>query len=804
MPSYRSVPAASRVAMTARDVSHQLDLPSEHWLDQHPDEAHQTMSNLISYNDAPTTGIMSWGGGPGWHPMDFPHVKGHVVASFLTARGLINKRKMNMVMSNHPHWFDSPYSLTQMQQQELLSNAKDQQLVGKRASHAAFIHVTRLPRFLVEHCWETRGPWSVCGLRDALSPPCTLFAPWFPCAGEQTAAAGLADAQPNDPIQQQTAQEQEPQQHDAQQLGEQQPRHQQMDGQPQAAQHRQPQLQHEQQHETQPLEDQRQDDEHEEDECVEDAHQEDTLAGQTEGLTSGSGMPWCPSTAYASMQSSLGSFNIPTPVENRILSRYALTNDQVNEWPVLKKQLSVLLAQFTTDIVPGRGKPASRQSTMLKNEAAIKMFLGHVREQNANRSSSSNSNSTELRLECLLDGSMLQAWTLNCLGPRRVAHNTMRGYLSNISQVLRAMQSMNLEHMRSEKVQKLIEDLSSVQRQIGARAGQQGAQVRLAKARLMSHALASPDAWQLAAQPSSLRHALVLLYTQEMADQCLAVYDIVPRHLWKLWAGETPCDNRTHNIRALGRQIVTCWWRAVQVGLDLPPLRASMVMSLHMPHSYPRCPEEGCSIPGCKGNQVVLSSSGAIEFLLNHHKSVAFAQQVHGGPICPSPPKDSTTYKLTLALVECVLPMAYADMAGVPESVPLPMLPDLHSGAKHLSYQPNFKSMSKSQYTMSWKDACLGRNSVMVQVADNADPLGSLELVPMPFMEEALCGFSPCRSWRKPFVASAHAVHGGSPLWLQPMPFMEEALCGFRLPPHLCHQHGGAPGRHGAAHEQDP
>eukprot|EP00955_Chlamydomonas_euryale_P052066 355048-Chlamydomonas_euryale.AAC.3 len=149
-----------------------------------------------------------------------------------------------------------------------------------------------------------------------------------------------------------------------------------------------------------------------------------------------------------------------------------------------------------------------------------------------------------------------------------------------------------------------------------------------------------------------------------------------------------------------------------------------------MPHTYP-CPEEGCSISGCK--RVVVSSTGDVGLVINHHKSMASLQQMHGGPICPSPPHGSTTHKLTLALVEHVLPMAYADMQGVPESNPLPMLPDLYSGARHLSYRPRFKGMRN--YTEAWKDACLGMSSVMVEVGDISDPLDSLHMVPTQFMQ---------------------------------------------------------------------
>jgi hypothetical protein len=107
--------------------------------------------------------------------------------------------------------------------------------------------------------------------------------------------------------------------------------------------------------------------------------------------------------------------------------------------------------------------------------------------------------------------------------------------------------------------------------------------------------------------------------------------------------------------------LVTSWWRVMQVGVDIPPLRASMVCSLDMPHHL-GCQDPTCHIPECQGNQVEVDEQGRVSFSLVHHKTSHWQQDLLGGPICPSPPPDSITARLTKVVVEQALPLLYSSM----------------------------------------------------------------------------------------------------------------------------------------------
>jgi len=77
-----------------------------------------------------------------------------------------------------------------------------------------------------------------------------------------------------------------------------------------------------------------------------------------------------------------------------------------------------------------------------------------------------------------------------------------------------------------------------------------------------------------------------------------------------------------------------------------------------------------------------------------HHKGSMAVQGLLCGTICPSPPKGSLTEKLTTLLVSHVVPWTYACMQGVPESGPLPMLPNLWGVDGDEDYNPIPHTMS--------------------------------------------------------------------------------------------------------------
>jgi hypothetical protein len=407
--------------------------------------------------------------------------------------------------------------------------------------------------------------------------------------------------------------------------------------------------------------------------------------------------------------------------------RIGLTSENLLEderLHVLGQQLSSLEDHFQVELNPIRHSSALEVKSLRKLMSNLMFFLGYVLNTYPTVSSP--------RLEHCLNALFILNFIKYLFGSRGATFTTVRDYLTSFLQLLDALSSLGLPHCRGDKARALVSSLRALRKQICQKGRQVGSHTRMARALETREVLESGSYDALSNLCGPLRFGLLIEYAASLAESWLAVYECVPIHVWHSCMGRQE-TLRHYNLFVLSRQLLVCWWRVVQGGVDLPPLRSSMILSLCLPHKV-TCSHSTCSIPGCSGNQVVLSPPGKVVFKIVHHKSSKHQGAFMGGPICPSPPAHSLTTRLTLALANSVLPYLYSLM-GDTGPVVMPVLPDVWTGVQadsQLSYRP----MSDTQYSKLWKEA-LGVHSCKPASEGSSsagdDVLSSLELTPCAF-----------------------------------------------------------------------
>ena len=255
-------------------------------------------------------------------------------------------------------------------------------------------------------------------------------------------------------------------------------------------------------------------------------------------------------------------------------------------------------------------------------------------------------------------------------------------------------------------MQRLISEVEAVRSQLSKKQQHVKGHKQMRQSKTIMAALASQDQDRLALIPGPLKYGLLIEFSTNMAEQWLEVFRRVPSNVWTRFSGRFE-TTKQDTLVTLTIQMVACWWRLVQVGVDGPPWRASMTFTLAMPNKY-SCPHPTCSTPGCIGNQVELEETGDfLNITWEHHKSISSQTGVGSGPICQYPPKTSMTAKFTVILVETVLPHLYSVMGeSVPDSEPLPMPPNVWS--TNPSGQLQFKRFQPDTYGKIFKAVCLG------------------------------------------------------------------------------------------------
>jgi hypothetical protein len=187
------------------------------------------------------------------------------------------------------------------------------------------------------------------------------------------------------------------------------------------------------------------------------------------------------------------------------------------------------------------------------------------------------------------------------------------------------------------------------------------------------------------------------------------------------------------HVDTAAKGLLTSFWHLLLIGVDMPPVRASMLTSLHLQKKgQHNCQHPNCAIMGCQGNQVqVDKASGKVTFVWVHHKSSFAADGILAGPICPSPPKGSLTETITNLVVTKALPYIYSKLVQVPKHAPLPMLPNVWT---HGNGQPKnkFRVMTLNSLSIIWAKLLTSKAFVPLPTSLTADR-GQLDMVAHPF-----------------------------------------------------------------------
>lgn len=469
-------------------------------------------------------------------------------------------------------------------------------------------------------------------------------------------------------------------------------------------------------------------------------------AGDYEGS-----MPWNPQLAATQLASGrIGAFSLPKPSMKVFpRRRIGVTTDLMqNTCHKLREQLNALEMHFLPDINAARERPAFKTKTWTNFTSVIRVFLGWAHNQAATGNEASTSSNTandgvvaqDLCLELVLSPRRVREFLLEFLGPRRVALVTMVNYVSCILQLFKALKGLNMPHAHGPLMEQLVAELKAVNTQLQHKCSQVASSRRMLKAEVMSEALAANDMKTLSTLPGPLKYGLLIEFTEDISEQWLCMYARIPS---TAWTGEQQLNpTEQHNLIVVAVQLVVCWWRSVQIGTDIPPLRPCVVWGLMMPHSYP-CTEPSCSMPRgeCFGNHVKMAGSATV-FYTPHHKTEAHVETAIGGTMKPTPPEGSLTNRLTTALVRHALPLIYSKVPNTPEAVPLPMLPDIFVGREGsmpitTGFGKDGPVFNSSSYGQRFQEHCVGKKTYLPKAESNI--LSTLRLVECPCPTGSFC-----------------------------------------------------------------
>lgn len=320
----------------------------------------------------------------------------------------------------------------------------------------------------------------------------------------------------------------------------------------------------------------------------------------------------------------IGNFNLPRRSQAPKRTRQnALLSDMEEVWPKLSSQLMTLVHQLQMDINAERETHAATYRTCQKLTATMKTYMVFLHKEK---------HVVDIGLEYILAGPYIKDWIVHCVGVRGISFTTMSDYLCAITTTIHGLRSMKIPIMGTSAVDKLLSDLQAVKRQINRKAKAQKNHDLMDYGIYMQRALNRRDPAELEKLPGSLKYGLSIEWATKMAEMWLQVrgrvfvrvgvevtkakvnymttnkmffylYQVSDKVSERTWLNEDLSITEQHNLCRLAKHLLCCWWRAIQIGVDMPPLRSSSMFSIYMPHSY-HCPDTLCSTVGCHGNQV--------------------------------------------------------------------------------------------------------------------------------------------------------------------------------------------------------
>ena len=385
---------------------------------------------------------------------------------------------------------------------------------------------------------------------------------------------------------------------------------------------------------------------------------------------------------------------LPKPQDKRALNRrrFGFTSAQVEEDPdlaILCSQLESILSFFSSDINPERKGGCKQPVTLVKMAQVVRHFMGWLVEWTKHTTTGSRHTTHNLRMELLLNPTYLGEWMQHIIHTRGCSLATVLGYICSLCQVFQALKAIlygpatactaqttcrNLSpfhhQLRDDTplFEKLLSSLQHIKRQVSAKVSCNRAAKQTYNTRTLLQLMAQNDREQLAKIPSPLKYGLFMEYATKLAEAWLRVFCLISDDTWTMLKGVSPfdvLDEAHHHIQARAlflvcRHIMASWWRVVQGGVDLPPLRPSMVRKLKRP-DHQQCTHPHCQVQGCKGNLVVLPPPGAdgmlMGFTISHYKSQGNTSMRNQMGAAHLPlPANSLAEQLTMALLDKVLP----------------------------------------------------------------------------------------------------------------------------------------------------
>ena len=519
---------------------------------------------------------------------------------------------------------------------------------------------------------------------------------------------------------------------------------------------------------------------------------------------------------------------LPKPQDKRALNRrrFGFTSAQVEEDPdlaILCSQLESILSFFSSDINPERKGGCKQPVTLVKMAQVVRHFMGWLVEWTKHTTTGSRHTTHNLRMELLLNPTYLGEWMQHIIHTRGCSLATVLGYICSLCQVFQALKAIlygpatactaqttcrNLSpfhhQLRDDTplFEKLLSSLQHIKRQVSAKVSCNRAAKQTYNTRTLLQLMAQNDREQLAKIPSPLKYGLFMEYATKLAEAWLRVFCLISDDTWTMLKGVSPfdvLDEAHHHIQARAlflvcRHIMASWWRVVQGGVDLPPLRPSMVRKLKRP-DHQQCTHPHCQVQGCKGNLVVLPPPGAdgmlMGFTISHYKSQGNTSMRNQMGAAHLPlPANSLAEQLTMALLDKVLP--HLDSLGCSRSSAAAPPPSHHhhqggaaaaasteeeeeeeEEAPHLLHHntnppahhfmlldcwapnqlppsgkdtwelagsspaPPLKRLTSCTYPIRWKEVVAGCHSLLPHVTDTLNPLLSLTVKECPFLPGA-------------------------------------------------------------------
>ena len=195
-------------------------------------------------------------------------------------------------------------------------------------------------------------------------------------------------------------------------------------------------------------------------------------------------------------------------------NRSRQTSSVAVEGGKLERQLKVLEEYYSAPYNGSREGRSIQLSTWRKAQLLVQQLGWWIKQQGEQR---------EMVLELLLNAGLIRSWVQHLSGERGIQQSTITTYLSSLSSILLALQSMQLHGMCSRPARLLIEDLSHLKGQVNHRSSITSSNKRMKHSRMLMQAILEEDVHKLAQQPGALMYGLAVEHSFKLAEAWMEV-----------------------------------------------------------------------------------------------------------------------------------------------------------------------------------------------------------------------------------------------------------------------------------------